>query len=158
MEEVGVAWRDGKLGIRHEHFATACLAGFLREVRGPFDRLARGRHVVAAMLPGDVHEGGLLMASVVLAVRGCQLVYLGADVPLEQITAATRECEAQAIALSVSAAVAPRQAAAAITALRRATPRRTALWVGGAGVAKVPKGVGRFESLAALDEWLAARA
>jgi methanogenic corrinoid protein MtbC1 len=158
MEEVGVAWHDGKLEIRHEHFATACLASFLREVREPFDRQARGPRVIAAMLPGDVHEGGLLMASVILAIRGCRLVYLGSDIPLEQITAAAREREAQAVALSVSAAVPLRQASAAIAALRRALPRHTALWVGGAGAPKPPKGVERFKTLVALDEQLAARA
>jgi hypothetical protein len=34
---------------------------------------------------------------------------------------------------------------------RRAAPRRAALWIGGAGAPKPPKGVERFESLRALD-------
>ena len=104
MEEVGAAWIAGRLGVRHEHFASACLAGFLREVREPFDRQARGPRVVAAMLPGDAHEGGLLMAGVVLAMRGCRLVYLGADMPVEQIATTAREGDAGAVAVSVSAA------------------------------------------------------
>jgi methanogenic corrinoid protein MtbC1 len=98
------------------------------------------------------------MASVILTMRGCRLVYLGSDTPVDQITTTARECEARAVALSVSAALPSRQASEAIAALRRALPRHTALWAGGAGVPKAPKGVERFETLAALDERLATRA
>jgi len=154
MTEVGSAWKTGKLEIRHEHFATACLAGFLRGVREPFDRQARGPRVIAAMLPGDSHEGGLLMASVVLALRGRRVVYLGADTPIEQISTAASEGEARAVALSISAAVPRRRALDGIRALRRALPRRMPLWVGGAGAPKVLKGAERFETLEALDEHL----
>jgi len=155
MTEVGSAWRAGKLEIRHEHFATACLAGFLRGVREPFDRQARGPRVIAAMLPGDSHEGGLLMASVVLAMRGRRVVYLGADTPIEQIATAASEGEARAVALSISAAVPKRRALDGIRALRRALPRRMPLWVGGSGAPKPLKGAERFETLEALDEHLA---
>jgi methanogenic corrinoid protein MtbC1 len=155
MTEVGTAWRAGKLEIRHEHFATACLAGFLREVREPFDRQARGPRVIAAMLPGDAHEGGLLLASVILAMRGHRLVYLGAETPIGQIASAAREGEVQAVALSISATFPPRRAGKDVGALRGALPRRTLLWVGGAGAPKPTKGVERFETLEALDERLA---
>ena len=157
MEQVGTAWQSGRLGIRHEHFATACLASFLREVRAPFDQQARGPRVIAAMLPGDGHEGGLLMASVILAVRGWRLVYLGADMPIAQIATAAREGEVQAVALSISATFPPRQAGKAVAELRAALPRHMPLWVGGAGAPKPPKGVERFETLEALDESLEAR-
>jgi methanogenic corrinoid protein MtbC1 len=156
MEQVGTAWQSRRLEIRHEHFASACLAGFLREAREPFDRRARGPRVVAAMLPGDAHEGGLLMASVVLAMRGCRVVYLGPDMPVEQVAIAAREGDAQAVALSISATFPPRRAAKAVADLRGALPRRVLLWIGGAGAPKPLKGVERFESLEAMDRWLAA--
>ncbi len=156
MREVGSAWHSGRFGVRHEHFASACLAGFLREVREPLDRQARGPRVVAAMLPGDAHEGGLLMASVVLALRGCRLVYLGADTPIEQIACAAREGEAAAVAVSVSAAFPVRRARRELAALQGALPRRVLLWTGGAGAPGTPRGVERFESLEALDRHLAA--
>jgi methanogenic corrinoid protein MtbC1 len=154
MQEVGAAWNAGKLDIRHEHFATACLAGLLREVREPFGREARGPVVVAAMLPGDAHEGGLLMACVILAMRGCRLVYLGLETPTEEIATAARERAAECVALSISATVPRHQAGKAVNALRDALPRRTALWIGGAGAPKPSKGVERFDSLEAPDAGL----
>ena len=151
MREVGVAWHAGRIGIRHEHFATASMASFLSEVREPFDRRARGPYVIAAMTPGDRHEVGLRMACVILAMRGYRLVYLGADVPLDQIAAAARERDARAVALGISANVPRKTAASALTSLRALLPRRTLLWAGGAGAPAAGKGFTRFESLAALD-------
>lgn len=156
MEEVGAAWHAGKLEVRHEHFATVCLSDFLREVREPFDRQARGPLVIAAMLPGDAHEGGLLMASVILAMRGCRLLYLGLDTPVEEIATAARDRAARAVAISISVTAPRSQAGKAVSALRDALPRRMALWVGGAGAPKPPRGVERFDSLEKLDAGLVA--
>jgi DNA-binding transcriptional MerR regulator len=87
MVAIGRAWREKTLEIRHEHFASACVLDFLREVREPFDQQARGPRLAATMLPGDIHEGGLLMVSALLAYRGYRVVYLGAGMPLDQIAA-----------------------------------------------------------------------
>jgi DNA-binding transcriptional MerR regulator len=69
MVEVGRGWHAGTLEVRHEHFASACLSDFLRAAREPYDQQARGPRVVAAMLPGEAHEGGLLIASTLMALR-----------------------------------------------------------------------------------------
>lgn len=154
MAEVGRLWGEGELEIRHEHFATACLADLLREVREPFDRQARGPRVIAAVPSGDHHEGGLLMASVLLAVRGYRVVYLGLDTPVGELVATAKEAGVHAVVLSVSAAVQPARAKRAVSALRAALPRRVRLWVGGSGAPESAAGVTRFHSLGALDEAL----
>jgi methanogenic corrinoid protein MtbC1 len=158
MIEVGSAWHDGVLDIQHEHFAFACLSDFLREAREPYDHEARGPRVLAALLPGEGHEGGLLMVSVALALRGYRVVYLGANIPIARIAAAARESNAEAVAISVSSATRPARAKKAIALLREALPGRVPLWVGGAGAPKPTRGVERFETLEDLDERLTARA
>jgi len=155
MTEIGRAWEADEIGVRHEHFASGCLSDFLRGVREPFDARARGPRTVAAMLPGDDHEGGLLMASLVLALRGRRVLYLGANTPLDQIATAARSGDAEAVVVSVSAAVTRARAGAALARLRRALPRRTTLWTGGAGAPAPMKGIERFASLSALDARLA---
>jgi methanogenic corrinoid protein MtbC1 len=154
MVAVGRAWTEERLEVAHEHFTSACLADFLRGVREPFDQQARGPRVVAAMLPGERHEGGLLMSSVLLAVRGYRVVYLGLDTPIEQIAAAARARNAEAVAISVSAGTARSRAAHGIKELRKALARRVKLWVGGAGAPPSIDGVELFESLSAFDERL----
>jgi MerR family transcriptional regulator, light-induced transcriptional regulator len=151
---IGGGWAEGALAVRHEHFASAVLSDFLRGVREPFDRRARGPAVVAATLPGEAHDGGLLMASVILAMRGRRVLYLGADTPIEEIVATARAGNAEAVCVSVSGATPRARAAAALARLRAALPRRVPAWVGGAGAPAVP-GVERFASVGELDARLA---
>ena len=155
LGEVGRAWESGALEVRHEHFASACLSDFLRAVREPYDQRARGPGVVAAMLPDESHEGGLLMVAALLAVRGRRVLYLGPRTPVAEIAAAARSPGVEAIAISVSAATPTRRAAANLAALRRAAPSRTRIWVGGAGAPAAARGIDRFDSIAALDTVLA---
>ena len=91
------------------------------------------------------------MTSVLLAVRGYRALYLGLDTPVEEIAAAARGGDAEAVAVSVSSAKARDRAAREIALLRKALPRRVALWVGGAGAPPQAPGFERFESLSALD-------
>jgi len=156
MEEVGRAWHEKALAIRHEHFASGCLADFLREVREPLDDAARGPRVVAAMLPGDAHEVGLLMASVLLAHRGCRVTYLGLSTPVEEIAAAARTGDVEAVALSLSPTLTRTAAASALAKLRGRLPARLPIWTGGAGAPPASRGIERFETLEALDRRLAA--
>ncbi len=156
MTEVGSAWRKGALEIRHEHFASACISDFLREVREPYDHRANGPRIVAATLPGDAHDGGLLMACVLMAMHNWRVVYLGANTPVDQIAAAVKNGAAEVATISISAAISRPRATKALVMLRAALPHRTPLWVGGAGAPSGVKGVQRFETLAALEARLAA--
>jgi methanogenic corrinoid protein MtbC1 len=151
MVAVGRAWSEGRLDVRHEHFASACLFDFLRAAREPFEQQAQGPRVVVATLPGEAHEGGLVMMSVLLAVRGHRALYLGLDTPIEEIVAGVRGGDAEAVAVSVSSAMARDRAAREIARLRKELPRRVALWVGGGGAPAQIAGVERFDSLSALD-------
>lgn len=156
MVEIGRAWHAKTLEVRHEHFASSCVSDFLRGAREPYDHRASGPRIVAAMLAGEGHEGGLLMAAALMALRGCRVIYLGANTPIEEIAAAARAGRAEGVAISISAAMPRRRSTRAVEQLREALPPRLPLWVGGAGAPKQQKGVERFESLAALDARLTA--
>ena len=150
LVDLGLKWQAGELEVRHEHFASACLSDFLRAAREPYDQRAHGPVVVTALLPEEVHEGGLLLAATLLAVRGRRVLYLGARTPIVEIAAAARNGGAEAIATSISSAIPARRSAAQLASLRRAVPARVPIWAGGAG-APATRGVERFDSLRALD-------
>jgi MerR family transcriptional regulator, light-induced transcriptional regulator len=154
MAAVGIGWKDGSLRVGHEHFASARLADFLREVRAPFDENASGPVAAAAALEGDLHEGGLLMVSALLAVRGWRVIYLGPNTPAAELAELARERTLDAVVLSVSAAVPRARAAKAVRALRARLPRRVELWTGGEGAPAPARRIERFATLAALDERL----
>jgi DNA-binding transcriptional MerR regulator len=155
LEWLGEAWESGDIRVRHEHFASQALGDFLRAVREPYDDRAGGPRVIAATPSGELHEGGLLMATVILSVRERRLVYLGRDTPVAEIAAASREQRAEAVLISISKSMPASRARRFIADLRRALQRPVALWVGGGGAPADRPGIERFETLAQLDERLA---
>jgi methanogenic corrinoid protein MtbC1 len=149
---IGREWHKGRIGIRHEHFASAQIADFLRERRRPHEARARGPWVALATLPGDHHEGGILMASVVFSLSGWRIVYLGTDTPIEQIAALASETRIAAVAIGVSPTA--NGAPAELRTLRQRLPRTVALLVGGEGAKAVPRGATRLGNLTRLNEWI----
>lgn len=152
----GTGWRQGTLEVRHEHFATSLLADLLRELRRPHDDRASGPWVVAATFPGDRHEMGLLMASLVCSLRGWRVLYIGVDTPIEQIAALAQEVPLSAVAMSVSSTVPRSYATALALDARRKISEEIAIWMGGKGAPGAVPGVVPFVDYDALDRHLAA--
>lgn len=155
MKSVGRAWTAGRLAVRHEHFATAHVADVLRELRRRAEKPGRGPRVAVASLPGDRHELGTLMASVILAEAGWTVIYLGQDTPAEQLTALAHDAALEAVAIGVSS-TAPRTVREELRSLVRDLPSSTRLVVGGAGVPTRVTGSIRVANLAALERWAVA--
>ncbi|HET9951769.1 MAG TPA: cobalamin-dependent protein [Candidatus Eisenbacteria bacterium] len=149
LHEIGAAWAEGTLSVRHEHFASGVVADFLREARRPFEERAEGPVAVAATLPGDLHEIGLLSVALLLSMSGWRVAYLGPDTPVREIAAFAKDAGARAVAVSVSPSR-RRGAASAIRALRAALPRGVELWLGGEGAPPDLPGSTRFENLSQL--------
>lgn len=86
LHEIGTGWAGGRYSVAQEHFATA----FIREQMitmlkslevGPRD----GPLTVCAGFPGENHELGLLAVAIHLALRGHRIVYLGANLPIDEL-------------------------------------------------------------------------
>ncbi len=151
---VGEAWANGQLHVRHEHFGSACLGDFLRAVRLPLDERARGPIVALATLPGESHSLGLQMASVVFALAGWRVLFLGSETPPEQIVALAREAPLSAVALSVVNTNTTPAAMQRIVDLRHQLPSDVTLLLGGAAASPAPdKGMLAFRCLPDLDHW-----
>ncbi|MCP5153218.1 MAG: cobalamin B12-binding domain-containing protein [Ectothiorhodospiraceae bacterium] len=98
---VGQRWREGPLRVAHEHFASAHLRSFLGCTLVCAAPRADGPGCVVATPSGQRHELGALMAAVVAASGGWSTLYLGADVPAEEIAFAARERGAVCVVLSI---------------------------------------------------------
>ena len=156
MEALGKECREGRLEVRHEHFASSLLADLLREFRRPHDDRASGPWVAATTFPGDRHEIGLLMASLICAVRGWRVLYIGVDTPVEQIAALSRDAPLSAVALSISPTVPQAYAIALTLELRRKLPGQIEIWVAGKGAGAAVAGVLPIDDFETLDRHLAA--
>jgi methanogenic corrinoid protein MtbC1 len=153
VRAVGTGWEKGDLAIRHEHFVSEKLGDLLRSLRLPLEERATGPLVVHATLSGEAHGLGLQMAALVLAATGCRALYLGTDIPAQQVADLARDLGARAVAISVSAAGRGPAAAAALRRLREALPRRVALIAGGEGAPAGKAGIETFAGLRELDTW-----
>ncbi len=153
VREAGNAWAEKRLEIRHEHFLSERVGDLLRSLRLPLEERARGPLVVLGSLPGESHSLGLQMVALVLAAAGCRLLFLGTEVPPEQMAALARDLGARALGLSVSSATGGAAANAQLRRLRAALPRRVQLLVGGAGAPKKGDGLEILVDLRALDAW-----
>jgi DNA-binding transcriptional MerR regulator len=152
LDEVGEAWGRGEIEIRHEHFFSEVLEDALRRLRAPLETAAKGRPVVIAGLPNELHGLGLQIAALAIVTAGRSVRVLGPNLPVEEIVQAAKALDASAVGLSVSIFAEPKETAREITALREGLPDAVGLWIGGAGsttLRSLPIGV---ENTASLDD------
>ena len=157
LRGIGDAWESGELDVRHEHFASASLGDFLRNVRAPLDDRAQGRMVALATLTGERHGLGLQMCALVFALAGWRALVLGTDTPADQIIGLVKEAPISAVAVSMITSDA--SDIAQLRSLRRRLPAHIPILVGGAAATQIKKskGIDVMPDLASLDRWLQRR-
>lgn len=129
MQRIGDQWKQGVLRPFQEHMASAVVRSFLGVSLVEVSPLAPV--LVAATPARQRHELGAMMATASAAAEGWRVVYLGPDLPPEEIAAAALHQSARAVALSV---VYPPDDALLrddLRRLRRLLDPRTDLIVGG---------------------------
>ncbi|MBK8753776.1 MAG: MerR family transcriptional regulator [Candidatus Competibacteraceae bacterium] len=106
LRELGERWMQGSGSIAEEHFFSV----FLRNKLGArFHHLSRNRagpKLLAAGLPGEQHEVGLLLFALAALDRDYQVVLLGPNTPLLELPPVVERVAIQAIVLSGSADIA----------------------------------------------------
>ncbi len=156
LRAVGDAWADGSISVVEEHWASERIRDSLAAQWRPMTARNRGPVVVCATLPGEQHDLGLHMVATVVAARGGQVVFLGANSPLPGIAATAASQDAVAVCVSVSASTPPAQSAPLVEVLRGLLPDSIDLLLGGSGAVDVP-GALRMGSWAELIDYLVLR-
>lgn len=85
IAEVGNNWYLGKASVQQEHFASAQAQRRLEMLISLTPPPTRRQSVLLACPPGEWHTFPVLMLTLFLARRGLKVVYLGANVPNEQM-------------------------------------------------------------------------
>lgn len=101
LEEVGVRWCDGRLRIAHEHMATAVIVSFLSGVNARYQVNPGAPLVVVATPGGTHHEMGALLAASHAFEAGWEVLYLGPNLPAEDLAATSATRKVRAILLSI---------------------------------------------------------
>src|SRR5512134_847926 len=103
VREIGERWVGQRMRIASEHLATAVLRSMLGSALQPSASALRGARIVFATLAGERHELGVLMAALSSMGAGANPIYLGPEVPVEDLLHAVQRSEAAALALSLVA-------------------------------------------------------
>ncbi len=90
LSELGEGWYAGTVSVQQEHFASALVARRLNALFAIAPMPTRPDRLLAACPPGEVHDLALLMLAFIMRWRGWEVIYLGADVPLDQLDATLR--------------------------------------------------------------------
>lgn len=159
LTHVGDGWANGTLSVAHEHLASAVT----RQAIGGLLRAAPAREgqpvAVFGTPPGERHELGVLMAAVTAATVGWRVVYLGADLPIDDLVAAVRRHRARMLALGLMSSERSAALANELAGLRGLLPADTAIVVGGRGAQAYDDILARLDAvrvddLAALRDFL----
>lgn len=102
MQTIGHLWRSGAVRTCQEHFASAQMRSFLGRYLLDANTDPQGPRIVMATLPGQAHELGATMAGVIAAQGGWNVIYLGPNVPIEEIAFCADCKDARAVGISIS--------------------------------------------------------
>jgi methanogenic corrinoid protein MtbC1 len=135
LGEIGRRWRSGRLGVAHEHLATAVVRRVLGWVMASATVDPGAPGLVVATPSRQVHELGAMMVAAAAAAEGWRIAYLGADLPVREVALAADRIRADAVALSVVAPVDVAVSGRELAELRGLLPAPMPLLVGGGGAA-----------------------
>jgi len=101
LGRLGLAWREGRVGVAGEHFASA---GVQRRLAAAYDSFADppgAPHVVVGLAGGSRHELGVLAFAALLRQRGLRVTYVGGDLPGEAWLASVGRLAPEAVVIGV---------------------------------------------------------
>lgn len=102
MVEVGERWHRGDINVAAEHFATEFVRRKLASLLNVFENNAQRETIVVGCAPQELHDLGVMFASLFLVRRGWHVVYLGPQVPLADWLETLRKVRPKLVCLSAS--------------------------------------------------------
>lgn len=145
MDEIGRRWRDGRTRVIHEHFASAHLRTFLGDLMTSSSVAPSGPAMIVTTPFGQNHELGALMVAITAMRSGWEAVYVGPNLPAEEIVYAAELRSAKAVSLSLTYPSDDPRIEGQLGKLRAQLPKHIPIYVGGSaaiGYAAVLAGIG----------------
>ncbi len=162
LKTLGMRWETAEGSIAEEHFFGAYLRNKLGARFHHHPTSLGGPTIVAACLPGEQHEIGLMLFCLSALTHGYRIVYLGADTPLEEAVLPVERSESQAVLFSGSVETPPEVFAEQLPNLVERLP--VPVFIGGATAIRhrdaivnagaIPLGTDIQQALRRIDEEL----
>ena len=158
--EVGALWECGDLAVFQEHAFTVQMSEVLRGGIASLPPGGRRPVVLLTTLAREQHGLGLLMLEALLSLQGATCLFLGTQMPIDEIAGCVAANKVDVVALSFSAHYPVRMMRADLRALRSVLPQTAEIWAGGAAAARLQANLPGIsmrpeleDGLRALDAW-----
>ena len=102
LEKLGQQWKHASAGIAEEHFFSEFMRNKLGARFHHRNLQNTGPRLLAACLPGEEHEFGLLLFALSAQTRGYRIILLGGNMPLDQLSEVVHRTDCNGIVLSGS--------------------------------------------------------
>ena len=138
--EVGRLWQSNRISIAQEHYCTAATQAIMsRLYHQVFSAPRRGRTLVTACAPGEIHELGMRMLADVFEMEGWDSYHLGANMPATALADFVAQRRPNLVGLSATMTFHLEGAATIINALRENEKTRDVrIMVGGRAFNRKP--------------------
>ena len=145
LRRVGDEWHAGRLSMAPEHLVSSILHDIIVSAMRAFPQRAGAPRVLIATPAGDRHAIGAAIAGAAAAVEGWNVLYLGPDLPAQEIADAAIAADVRVVALSVGYMDDSTRVLGELRALRTRLPATVSIIAGGAGARSIAA------QLAAID-------
>jgi len=88
LASIGKGWYEGGVSVQQEHFASTLAMRRLNTLVSAVPPPSRPERLLAVCPPEEEHDFGLLLITYLLRRRGWDVIYLGANVPLDRLESA----------------------------------------------------------------------
>lgn len=161
LRRLGECWRQGTARIYQEHLVTAVTRAVLGASLRRHEASATAPVILVTTPAGQTHELGALMAAATAAAAGWKTLYLGSNLPIEEIAAVTLRVAPRAVALSIIYPLDDPRLHKELKKLRAYIPPEVILLLGGRGAQSAApdlaaNGALRLDNLPALYDFLQA--
>ena len=132
MREVGEAWHEGRMSVAQEHMTTSLLRNLFGALIPLHQKTAPTSKLMFVTPTGEQHEFGILASAMLAVGGGLGAIYLGTNLPAEEIVLAAQKTAPQAVVLGFIGANGAKIGITEIQKAARNLPSHIELWVGGA--------------------------
>lgn len=131
MRQVGEAWHEGRLSIAQEHMTSALLRNLLGALIPLHQRSSPSIRLMFATPSGEQHEFGILLSAMLAVGGGLGIIFLGANLPADEIVLAAQKTAPQVVVLGFIGANGARAGISEVRKIAHKLPSQIELWVGG---------------------------
>ncbi len=152
LTEVGDRWHNGRGRIAHEHMLSASVRNVLGSLLRVHQKAGAPDTMLFATPAGERHEFGTLGAAMMAASGGLGAIYLGPDMPGDDIVAVTTVVPIEVVVLGVSDVGDTDRVEKEVAQIARRLAAHVELWLGGRGAERMAKKLkGRALALPTYD-------